>query len=74
MDDGAVEDEHRKVGWSSLSDENRKALIAGAIVVLVFPFFWPADFWMNMLASVGAGFLAYGVTYVVLRRRQNRQL
>ena len=71
VDDRSVDDEHRKAGWLSLRDENRKALVAGGIVVLAFPFFWPGDFWMNMLASSAAGLLVYGVTYVILRRRRD---
>jgi hypothetical protein len=67
-----VEDESDKIGRAPLSDENRKALIAGALVGLCFPFFWPAGFWANLLASMAACGLVYGVVYLLLRRRRDR--
>lgn len=68
-EDGDVGRDSGKRGWTSLSDEQRKGLIAGGIVVLLFPFFWPAGFWANLAAAFVAGGLAYAATLAIVRGR-----
>jgi hypothetical protein len=67
----SVDGEPDNVGRTTLTDEKRKALIAAAVVFFCFPFVWPAEFWVNMLASAAAGVLVYVTTYLILRRRRS---
>jgi hypothetical protein len=51
---------------------NRKqwtALIVGAAVGMLFPFFWPRTFWLNMLAAFISGVVAYLLTLLIMRKR-----
>jgi hypothetical protein len=40
------------------------------MVFICFPFLWPAEFLVNLLASAAAGVLAYVTTYLILQRRR----
>ena len=65
-----MDGEPDEVGRTTLSDEKKKAIIAAGMVFFCFPFFWPTEFLVNLLASAAAGVLAYVTTYLILQRRR----
>jgi membrane protein implicated in regulation of membrane protease activity len=58
-----------KRGWESIKPEQRAGLIAAAIVLLLLPFWVPADFLTNMAVSAAVAGGAYWIARAITRRR-----